>query len=307
MESQDKLYKQFQNASQKAPEKDFPAMEKVWENIEIKLDKKALTKENNLWKKIAIAASVLLVTTLGFQLLKWENDTTETKPKSVTNTIKKDSNSEKSSEIEAVVSTPNPIIKENAIEIMESEVKKQENYTANTPAPKILPDTILKPVSKTNETEEIKEQTLAKSYSIKRKIIPAIGVERAEEPKLESKNTDSKAVIQKQAPLYVLNGKAITENSKDKSYFENSATNSEDVETVDYLSEPLYIINGVEYSEEELFGPNPTSPYFPLNKQKIVSTKILQGNEATVLYGEKGKKGVVIITTKKGKPAGKKK
>ena len=31
-----------------------------------------------------------------------------------------------------------------------------------------------------------------------------------------------------------------------------------------------------EYTEQELFGPNPTSPYAPLNKQKIESISILK-------------------------------
>ena len=74
MDNQDKLYQQFKDASQKAPEKDFPAMEKVWSRVEEKLDKKALTKESKLWKKIAVAASILLIITLGSQFLKLEND-----------------------------------------------------------------------------------------------------------------------------------------------------------------------------------------------------------------------------------------
>ena len=69
---------------------------------------------------------------------------------------------------------------------------------------------------------------------------------------------------------------------------------------------PLYIIDGIYYSENDLFGKNPTSPYAPLNEQEIKTITILQDLEATEKYGEKGKKGVVIITTKAGKPAQKK-
>ena len=75
MDNQDKLYKTiFKTLRKKATEKDFPSMEKVWGRVEEKLDKKALTKENNLWKKIAVAASVLLVITLGSQLWKLETE-----------------------------------------------------------------------------------------------------------------------------------------------------------------------------------------------------------------------------------------
>ena len=78
--------------------------------------------------------------------------------------------------------------------------------------------------------------------------------------------------------------------------------NNTEMDSIVYLANPLYIINGNEYTEKELFGPNPTSPYAPLNQQDIISTSIYQGEDATKLYGEKGKKGVVIITTKNGKP-----
>ena len=77
----------------------------------------------------------------------------------------------------------------------------------------------------------------------------------------------------------------------------------ENVESLVVLDEPLYIIDGVYYSENDLFGNNPTSPYAPLNKQEIKTITILQDTEAVAKYGEKGKKGVVIITTKNGKPA----
>ena len=75
--------------------------------------------------------------------------------------------------------------------------------------------------------------------------------------------------------------------------------NPEEIESVVELKEPIYYINGVEYSEESLFGENPTSPYAPLSKQKIDTIVILQPEKAIPIYGEKGKKGVVIITIKK--------
>ena len=75
--------------------------------------------------------------------------------------------------------------------------------------------------------------------------------------------------------------------------------NPEEIESVVELKEPIYYINGVEYSEESLFGENPTSPYAPLSKQKIDTIIILEPERAIPIYGEKGKKGVVIITIKK--------
>ena len=92
----------------------------------------------------------------------------------------------------------------------------------------------------------------------------------------------------------------------DKSYNaekELDKINSEEIADTTYLPNPLYIINGIEYSEESLFGKNPTSPYAPLDKQKITSTNILKPADATKNYGKKGENGIVIITTKDGKPA----
>ena len=73
------------------------------------------------------------------------------------------------------------------------------------------------------------------------------------------------------------------------------------IEEIYVLPKPLYIINKHEYSEEELFGNNPTSPYAPLNKLDIDTIETVNREEAIVAYGEKGKNGIVIITTKKPK------
>ena len=61
MDNQDKIFDKIKTASQKAETMDFPGMEKVWARVDEKLDKKALKTKNKLWKKIAIAASVLLL------------------------------------------------------------------------------------------------------------------------------------------------------------------------------------------------------------------------------------------------------
>ncbi|MBP9793736.1 MAG: hypothetical protein KBC56_07030, partial [Flavobacterium sp.] len=117
-------------------------------------------------------------------------------------------------------------------------------------------------------------------------------VEAIEEQK-ETKN--KKQLAKKAPPLVVVDGKATDKKVSD-------IQNSDDFETIVELKNPLYIINGVEYTEKEMFGPNPTSPYYPLNKQEIESLSIYQDEEAIELYGEKGKNGVVVVKTKNGKP-----
>ena len=61
MENHDKLYTQFKNASEKIEATSFLNSAKIWDKIEGKLDTKVLKKQNHLWKKIAVAASILLV------------------------------------------------------------------------------------------------------------------------------------------------------------------------------------------------------------------------------------------------------
>ena len=99
---------------------------------------------------------------------------------------------------------------------------------------------------------------------------------------------------QKEEPLVVIDNKAVKKSIKELEFT--------DGDSLIVLKEPLYIINGVEYTEQELFGPNPTSPYTPLNKQEIETLSILQDQKAVEQFGKKGSKGVVIITTKNGKP-----
>ena len=40
-------------------------------------------------------------------------------------------------------------------------------------------------------------------------------------------------------------------------------------------------VNGVQYTEQELFGPNPTSPYAPLTKQNIIK---LMNNDTAFIH-----------------------
>lgn len=298
MENQDKLYEQFLQAAQKAETKDFPAMDKVWARIEDKLDHKVLKKENKLWKKIAIAASFLLLMTIGYQFLNPEKDL-EVVPN---NSIVSPAKEEKfipidSVEKDAVVVTEEhyPLLKKNAEKILQHETQKQESVAyeeiLSSGAPAMQEDAMEKKRSNTTDkTKEESEFTTQKfnAGSARRMPMAASSLVQTEAPTVQGKSD----------ALVILDGKAMKDSSA-KSIMNAS---SSDYETIAYLPNPLYVINGVQYSEQELFGPNPTSPYHPLNQQEILSTSILQGESATNLYGEKGKNGVVIITTKNGKP-----
>jgi len=70
MDNQDKIFDKIKNAAHKAEEKDFPGMERIWQRVDAKLEQKELQSKNKNWKKIAIAASVILLVSLGYQFLK---------------------------------------------------------------------------------------------------------------------------------------------------------------------------------------------------------------------------------------------
>ena len=70
MGTEEKLYKKIQQAAENATQKDFPGMEKIWARVEDKMETQTLQKEKHLWKKLAVAASVVLVGTLTFFLLQ---------------------------------------------------------------------------------------------------------------------------------------------------------------------------------------------------------------------------------------------
>ena len=88
------------------------------------------------------------------------------------------------------------------------------------------------------------------------------------------------------------------------------------------VSDPLYIVDGVpltvlvigktqDYSSGSfgflqnagLVGPaNGQSPLFSINPSDIESITVLKDADATSIYGSQGANGVILITTKKGKP-----
>lgn len=295
MDPYDKLFNQIKEASKKTEAQDFPAMDKVWSRVEDKLDNKVLKKENNLWKKIAVAASFLLVFTVGYQIFKPKNQMVTESEIVLKDTIV---HAQKPIKPEADLETPitNPLIKKDAPVILRNQIEAAAEIVVND-------DIVVSPAAVVIAAEsEVKDQT-SKSYDynerssnefLKSKKSEAVSV-RHNMDDTDRIQKEVSAAPQKTAPLVVVDGKPISGKNRHQ-------TNTAEIEDIMVLKEPLYIINGKHYSEQELFGPNPTSPYAPLNQQEIESLSILQNEKAIEAYGEKGRKGVVIITTKNGKP-----
>ncbi|MCI9846320.1 hypothetical protein [Flavobacterium pectinovorum] len=314
MDNQDKIFDKFAAAAQNSELKDFPGMEKVWSRVENKLDKKQDKKAISLWKKIAVAASLLLLISLGSQFLKSDKNTVIQTPKAVVNEIKKETlhNQIKNN---AVVENDSKIIsKTKAIRILDNQIKKQQHVVVNetkgylnevvvTSSNEVY---LLAPAVKA-KTEDSKDEDFTETDKENQSFDYSKTIERESAKVAFADKQELKT--KKAAPLVVLNGNAISHSNdakRDKMMQDELPNlNPENVESLVVLDEPLYIIDGVYYSENDLFGTPPTSPYAPLNKQEIKTITILQDLEATSKYGERGKKGVVIITTKTGKPASK--
>lgn len=294
MENQD-IFNQFKKAADNAESPEFASMEKVWHRVEEKLDQKELKKETVLWKKWAVAASILLGVSVGYQFLK------EDQPRINTNEIivQKDSIQKTTPNNKGVVSAEplNPAIKEEAKAILEEQilaapqVVAAEEINSNDDVYKF--DTISKGVKSISNVASINNSGYSRSNKFE--ITPAKAKDMEVFINKENKVSNTK----KEMPLLVFDDKVTNKQTVKE-------IEMDEIESIVELPDPLYIINGVEYTEQELFGPNPTSPYAPLNDQEIDSISILQNEKATTIYGQKGKKGVVIISTKNGKPAAKK-
>lgn len=289
MENQDTFFEKIKSAAQNSESQDFAAMEKVWQRVEDKLDNKVLKTEKKLWKKWAIAASILLGLSIGYHYLN--QDVLPVNSKETITEKEANSNQEQLKNSQERI-TKSTILKDDAEKML-----KQKDNNQN----------IVAYENSKGENDRITFDSMAtesgSSYS-KTSITEPVSTPIKEDEKSkdvelfigkENKIDNS----QKNRPLLVIDDKVNNKQSLGK-------INLDDVENIIELKEPLYIINGIYYTEQELFGPNPTSPYAPLTDQKIETISILQDEKAISIYGEKGKKGVVIITTKNGKPAAKK-
>ena len=300
MDTQDKIINKIKAAAHKTEQQDFAAMDKVWARIDQKLDQQALQTKTKIWKKMAIAASVLLLLSLGYQVSKPFDE------KITTNEVIVVNDSLKPKPETSIATTIDTAKITKVLKAPQATVAIIESKTANKSLDQAPQEEIMTaPATSNKERVFYKKENRIKSsgkfYSAP--VYDAVEtVAVYEKQKIKDTLPDPKTA----APLVVLNGKII-ESSHFKSTKEAKRAlmnkmEDDEVESLVVLKEPLYIINGVEYTEESLFGTKPTSPYAPLSSQKIESIQIFQDEEAVEKFGAKGKKGVVIISTKNGIP-----
>ena len=124
MDNQDKIFDKFKEAAHNPESKDFPGMEKIWSKVEDKLDKKEDKKAISLWKKVAIAASLLLLISVGSQFLKSEKPLNTSTPKVVVNEAEQEAiQNNKVEKDGAIVSKDSPILPQTeAVKILDKQI-----------------------------------------------------------------------------------------------------------------------------------------------------------------------------------------
>lgn len=297
MGTEEKLYKKIQQAAENAEQKDFPGMEKIWARVEDKMETQTLQKEKHLWKKLAVAASIVLVGTLTFFLLQEKENVIV--PENTVTTIDSSKKTIPTPETANGLVNTTPEIKKDAKQILQQQIVIQNNIVINDTINYKSKKEVMIPVPiAMEEVQEMAKTSLVPTYnnnisnsaSINNSGYLAKG-KRYDVTMKSAETTQEKDKKEPNDDLLLIDGKLSKKSLNN--------LNPEEIESVVELKEPIYYINGVEYSEESLFGENPTSPYAPLSKQKIDTIVILEPERAIPIYGEKGKKGVVIITIKK--------
>ena len=106
----------------------------------------------------------------------------------------------------------------------------------------------------------------------------------------------------------ILNGKAAGVNILNSSGLSGSGTNINirGISTITGSSQPLFIVDDVPFdggtnaNSNFTFGNQTTSRFLDLDPNNIENISILKGLSATTLYGEAGRNGVILVTTKSG-------
>ncbi len=106
----------------------------------------------------------------------------------------------------------------------------------------------------------------------------------------------------------LLNGKAPGVDILNTSGISGSGTNIiiRGVNTITGSSTPLFVVDGVPFDASTnaqasfVYGNTTSSRFLDLDPNNIESINVLKGLSATLLYGELGRNGVVLVTTKNG-------
>ena len=164
MGTEEKLYKKIQQAAENAEQKDFPGMEKIWARVEDKLKTQTLQKEKHLWKKLAVAASIVLVGTLTFFLLQEKESVII--PENTVTTIDSSKNTIPTPETANGLVNTTPEIKKDAEQILQQQIVIQNNIVINdTINYKSKKEVMIPTPIAMEEVQEMAKTSLVPSYN----------------------------------------------------------------------------------------------------------------------------------------------
>lgn len=142
-------------------------------------------------------------------------------------------------------------------------------------------------------------------------VVTAMGIRREKKALGYSVSTVNKKDLEARPEgdiARVLNGKAPGVNILNSSGLSGSGTNIviRAIGTITGNSQPLFIVDGVPFNGETnansnfTYGNQTSSRFLDLDPNNIESVNVLKGLSATTMYGELGRNGVIVITTKNG-------
>jgi Ca-activated chloride channel family protein len=279
MDNQDKIFEKIKNASQKVEKKDFPAFEKVWMRVEEKLDKKEDKKAIALWKKIAVAASLLLFFSLGYQFLK--NDakiivpTTAPENKVVIQEEQETKATDKPSgdiRPDAEVILKKQIV--NKIVVVDEKRTTQPIISTQTGVSGI--------VEEDNTIYDTPNEVVVEGYSTQKRSTVMGSVSLAssgESLRRQSPNVNFNQTIQ--GSMAGIQVESISKNGTPQIYIRGKNSNYEN-------SSPVVLVDGIPKMINDI------------NIKNIASINTLKDSAATSAYGARGINGIILITTKNG-------
>lgn len=292
MENLNKIDQFFKEENKKLEENiSFPDFENVWEKIENRLDKTENKKKNIfVWLPYSLVAS--LVITVG--LVYFFNQKSENIEISIasSNTNQKAINQRNNQSINPIESTK---IDQSIQASLKESINKNKLISKNH-------------LSNEVELVETAQPTAMAStfFNINNGNINALSVAKMD-MKTESDSTIFLAAnaledkeVERNSASKEMKAKVYAQNITQENLYHTAEVTNDNLRTeqnhfevakitINKKSQPLYIIDG--YVADSLFIKN-------YNMKKVTSLNIIEGESALQLYGNYGKKGVVVITTK---------
>ncbi|MCD9855636.1 von Willebrand factor type A domain-containing protein [Epilithonimonas sp. JDS] len=327
MENQD-IDKMFSEAGKSAEETPtFPNFEKVWQNVENKLDKKEQKKRIiPLWLPYGMVAGLALT----FGVLYFVNDKdTKIEPQIASNDYGKPVNQNKILETPENVENINRTFKENLKsnpvntsengkeifahhdaegqkEISLPPIPRSEGIASISP-PQIVVNEVREEIS--GPPAESNYIYSEKSQDIEGVVVTAMGIKREQKSLGYSSTVVNKNSMNKKEKSYsppapppatgkvmtqayvdqVLNGRVAGLQIAPANPGNSPQLMIRGIASLTSNNQPLYVIDGIPYQTANLENINP---------KKIKDVQILKDAAAISLYGTRGSNGVIIIKTK---------